>query len=266
MQYSEETIEKLIEIAEKKGEYTAVANYLGISLNKLLTKRRQYPALEKALSEAVKKYSVKNGIPYNYEFTSEELEEITKLVAKQNVDAAAKKYGGRADKFWRMRKGNPELEAAIVKGQSLRKGNTVFQRAMNLFSTFDSKQLKKVSEVAESGGLEAVERKYGFAAHALNRCRKHLLELDNAIKAGLRKRPIGAAVASGKKEAKERKIPKPYKTKDKLRNPPREIVNKTLSGIIDQSDTALIKFKKLIQERRLSENIKRLRNGDFDII
>lgn len=126
MQYSQETIEKLIAIAEEKGEYAAVANYLGISQSQLLTKRRQYPKFDIALKEAIEKHSVKNGIPYNYEFTSEELEEITKLVAKQNVDAAAKKYGGRADKFWRMRKGNPELEAAIVKGQILRKGNTVW--------------------------------------------------------------------------------------------------------------------------------------------
>lgn len=260
MQYSQKTIEKLAAIAEEKGEYVAVSNYLGISQSQLLTKRRQYPELDIALKKAIKRHLANKNIPDNYEFSNEELEEITNIVNKGNVEQAAKKYGLSGQSFHDLRKKHPKLDEAITKGQNLRKGNTVFRRAMNLFGNFDAKQLEKLSAIAEDGGLEAVIRKYGFAAHSLNKCRQKLPELDQAIKAGLRKRPIGAGIASSNKE---RKTSKPYKKKDKFRKPPREIVDKTMLAVEDNSAAAWANFRQMVEERWAREHLKRARKGDY---
>lgn len=265
MQYSQETIEKLASIAEEKGEYVAVSNYLGITQSQLLTKRRQYPELDIALKAAVKKYKFKNHLSYKHKFTKEELEDITQLVKEKNVESAAKIYGGSADKLWIMRKSNPELEAAIIKGQTMRKGNTVFRQAMNLFGDFDTKQLAKVSKIAEEGGLEAVVKKYGFAANALNKCRQNILELDKAIKAGLRKRPIGAGVPSSKSKDKNKEIktPKTYKKKGEFKKPPREIIDKTMLAVEENSSSALESFRKIVEERKVKDNLQKARKGYY---
>lgn len=271
MQYSRETIAKLVKVAEEKGEYGAVAGYLDIHPTTLGVHRKECPILDKALSDAIRRYYANNRLPEDYNFSLEELAEITKIVSEQNVDAAARIYGSRADKFFRMRKSNPQLEAAIVKGQKLREVNTPSNEAIKLFKDFGVRKLKEVTEVTKNSGIEALENKYGFSSHVLNKTRKELPKLDAAIKAGFRKRPIGAAIpsikakiAESKNEKKERKISKPYKTKDKTRKPPKEIINKTMIGIEDQTETALLKFKKRMEENKKKEFVKRMRSGDFD--
>lgn len=263
MQYSQETIEKLVAIAEEKGEYVAVSNYLGISQSQLLTKRRQYSELDIALKKAIKRHLAKRTMPDDYKFSVEELEDITATVKEYNVDQAGKKYGLAAGAFFNMRKSNPALDAAIIKGQKLRKENTPLNKAIKLFKTFDADKFKEVTEVAENGGLEAVEKKYDCSPHILTKSRKQFPELEEAIRAGLSKRPIGAAVASANTVNKERKAPKPYKKKDKLRKPPREIVDKTMLTIEENSASALENFRKMIEERKARDHLKRARKGDY---
>lgn len=48
------------------------------------------------------------------------------------------------------------------------------------------------------------------------------------------------------------------------KKPPREIIDHTLSGIIDQTDKALADFKKMIERNKQLEHVKKLKNGDFD--
>lgn len=265
MQYSRETIAKLVKIAEEKGEYGAVAGYLNIHPTTLGVHRKECPILDKALSDAIRRYYANNRLPDNHEFSTEELEDITSTVREYNVDQAGKKYGLAAGVFFNMRKNNPALDAAIIKGQKLRKENTPFNKAIKLFKTFDTDKFKEVTEVTKNGGLEAVEKKYGCSPHILTKSRRELPKLEAAIKAGLRKRPIGAAVTSANKKVnKERKPQKPYKTKDKLRKPPKEIVDNTILHIEDESMSALARFRKHMEERKRREHLKKVLNGDYD--
>ena len=80
MQYSQETIEKLVAIAEEKGEYGAVAGYLDIHTTTLNIRRKECPILDKALSDALKRHAAKSKLPDNYKFSKKELEDITATV------------------------------------------------------------------------------------------------------------------------------------------------------------------------------------------
>jgi hypothetical protein len=206
-----------------------------------------------------------------YTFSREELSEIMEIVRKENVEAASRKFCNKPYVFFDLRKSYKELDEAIVKGQEARKDETPLKQAFRIFESFSEKELEDITELTKKVDLITVAKKYGCSIHSLNKCRRKLPHLDAAIKKGIRFKPIGAAILSikakiseTKNEKKERKTSKPYNTKGSTRKPPREIVNKTLSGVVDQSDTALSSFRKLMQENNRIENIKRLRNGDYN--
>ena len=272
MQYNKEKLEKLSAIAEKHGTFESVANHLGISPNKLLEKREKDIELDKILKEAVQKYKANNCISNNYVFSNQELEDITRLVKEQNIESAARKYGVSAQIFHNARTKNTDLNEAIIKGQEERKSNSSLNQARAMFEKLDYLEaLEKIKEITLDGGVEAVEKYYKVSPHILRRCRQELPNLDAAIKKGLKIRPTGAAIPSikakivkSKNEKKERKISKVYNVKNKKRKPPKEIINKTMIGIEDQTETALLKFRKLMQENKKKEFAKRMRAGDFD--
>lgn len=259
-------------IAEKHGTFDSVANYLGISPNKLLEQRIKNIELDKVLKKAVKKYKTDTCFAEDYEFSSEELEDIAKLVKEHNVDYAAKRYGIRADKLFRMRHNNELLEAAIKKGQEQRKSNSRFNQALSMFKKLNySKSMNKINNIVLNGGIEAVEKYYKVSPYILRMCRKELSELDSAIKKALKQRPkksvtssIKVKITENNLEKKEEKVSKTYNEKGTTRKPPKEIIDKTMKGIRDQTDNALANFRKLMQERKKLEYRKRFLNGEFE--
>lgn len=102
MQYNNETIAKLVKIAEEKGKYDAVGSYLGIHPTTLKVRRRECPILDKALSEALKKHVANSRLVVDYKFSKEELEDITAIVRESNIDIASKKYGLASTAFFKI--------------------------------------------------------------------------------------------------------------------------------------------------------------------
>lgn len=273
MTYSPEKLKELSAIAEKHGTFDSVANYLGISPSKLLENRTKNIELDKILKKAVQKYKTDTCFAEDYEFSTEELEDITKLVRKHNMDYAAKKYGVRADKLFRMRHNNKLLEAAIKKGQEQRKSDNRYNQALSMFRKLedDTEFLNNITDIALDGGIEAVEKYYKVSPHIIRMCRKELPKLNSAIKKALKQRPRRSATSSVKAKItetnfkkKEEKINKIYNEKGTTRKPPKDIIDKTMNGIVDQTDTALANFRKLMEENKLRELAKRKKSGDFD--
>ncbi len=272
MQYSKKRLEELAKIAEKHGTFESVSDHLKISISQLYAERMKYIELDKVLKKAIKLYKVNYHSFNKYAFSDQELEDITRLVKKQNIEAAARKYGVSAQVFHNARTKNSDLNAAIIKGQEQRKANTSLNQALSMFKKLDcTKALEKITEIALDGGIDAVEKYYKVSPHILRMCRKELPNLESAIKKALKQRPNGAAIPSikakiikTKNDKKERKTSKTYNKKDSTRKPPREIIDRTLSGIIDQTDNALADFKKMIERNKQLEHVKRLKNGDFD--
>lgn len=196
-------------------------------------------------------------------FSKSELAEITKLVREQNVDAAAKRFGKRADAFFLMRREDSELEEAIKLGQRQRQQGTMFHQALEVFTALSKEELADITKIASEGGLKAVTKKYNVSAHILGRCRKELPDLENAVKTGLRHRPVGFSVEKNKKNIGAKK-PKVYKKKDEFRKPPEKLVNKTKFVIYDDSEAALAKFQEEQQEAKELRYRQQLRNGDYD--
>lgn len=272
--YSQEKLKEIAKIAEEKGTYEEVASYIGISVNKLYEKRKKNPKLEEILTESFEKYHANNISLKNYVFTEVELEEITATVRDSNIEMASSKYGVSAQVFHGLRRNNPGLDKAIIKGQEERKSNSLLNQALAMFRKLDdAASLNNITDIVLNGGVEALEEYYKVSPHILRRCRKEIPNLEISIKKALKQRPAGAAIPSiqakitkTKSEKKERKSSKPYNKKGFTRKPPREIIDKTLSGIADKTDTALTNFRKLMQERKQLENIKRIRDGDFNNI
>mgnify|MGYP003321418907 CR=1 FL=1 len=269
--YSLEKLEELSAIAEKHGTFDSVANYLGISPNKLLEQRIKNIELDKFLKKAVKKYKTDTCFAEDYEFSTEELEDIAKLVREHNVDYAAKRYGVRADKLFRMRHNNELLESAIKKGQEQRKSDSMFNQALSMFRKLDEECLNNITDIALDGGIEAVEKYYKVSPYILRICRKELPKLDSAIKKALKQRPrksvtsgIKAKITETNFKKKEEKVSKIYNEKGTTRKPPKEIIDKTMKGIRDQTDNALANFRKLMHERKKLEYRERFLNGEFE--
>lgn len=175
MQYSKETLEELAQIAEEKGTYEAVALHLGIGTTTLYEIRKKNTTLRETLTGAIKRYHAKNISLKDYVFTKNDLKEITEIVAESNIETAASKYGVSGQMFHQLRNSNPALNKAIEKGQEQRENNTPYRKAMVLFQSFDKTQLEEATKVAEQGGLPALEQKYGYSSHVMNKCRKQLL-------------------------------------------------------------------------------------------
>lgn len=270
--YSPEKLKELSAIAEKHGTFDSVANHLKISANKLLEQRIKDVELDKVLKKAVQKYKNETYLAEDYEFSTEELEDIAKLVREHNVDYAAKRYGVRADKLFRMRHNNELLEAAIKKGQEQRKSDSRFNQALSMFRKLDDTELlNNITDIALDGGIEAIEKYCKVSPHILRMCRKELPKLDYAIKKALKQRPrrsatssIKAKITENNLEKKEEKVSKIYNEKGTTRKPPKEITDKTMNGIADQTDDALANFRKLMQERKKLEHKKRILDGEFE--
>lgn len=271
MQYSKEKLQELAKIAEEKGSYEGIALHIGISVNKLYDRRKKNPELEEVLAKAIEKYQSKHVTLKDHVFSEQELEEITQLVKEKNIESASIKYGVSAQVFNALRKNKPELDSAIIKGQKERKSDSLLNQALAMFREIESREsLNKITEIALDGGVEAVEKYYKVSPHILRRCRQEISNLNDAIKNALKKRPCGAAIpsiqskiAKTKSEKKEHKSGKAYNTKRNTKKPPREIINKTMSGVADQTDDALAKFKKLMEERKRLEHRQRVISGEF---
>ncbi len=270
MQYSKEKLEELEQVAETKGTYESVALHLGVSDTKLYELRRKNTALREILTKAIKRYHAKNVNLKDYVFTKSDLEEITKIVAESNLETAASKHGVSAQMFHKLRNDNPALDKAIKKGQEERINNTPYMKAMALFKSFDKAKLEEATKIAEQGGLEALEKEYGYSTHVMNKCRKELPQLELAIRTGIRKRPGGLAVEGAKEKAKAtnaKKEPKPskaYNKKGSTRKPPKEIMDQTFLNVQEDSISVIAKLRKDIEERRKRDYLKQIRNGDYD--
>ena len=275
MRYTEKTLSEISKVAEEKGTYESVAVYLGINVSRLYEQRQNNPTLENVLKAAIEKWHVKNVSMKDYEFSKEELEDITKIVADKNIDAASAKYGLSASVFFTLRKTRPELDAAISKGQKLRTSNTLMNKALSMFNKLTYPEaLDSIYEKTLNGGTRAVEEYYEVSAHILRKCRQEIPELNKAIMDALAKRPIGAAIPStrkkliaGKKDKaqKDSKAVKKY-NKSGSRKPPRELIDTTMLGISEQSEQALANFRKSFAERKLREDIRSLRSEYDDMI
>ena len=266
MQYSKKRLEELAQIAEKHGTFESVSDHLKISISQLYADRMKYIELDKVLKKAIKLYKVNYHSFNKYAFSDQELEDITRLVKKQNIEAAARKYGVNAHVFHNARTNNSSLNAAIIKGQEQRKANTSLNQALSMFKKLDYKEaLEKITEIALDGGVNAVEKYYKVSPYILRKCREELPKLDSAIKDALKQKPSGAAIPSVKaKIIKTKKDKKACKTKTDNTPKIKAIINTTLSGISDQTEVNLANFKKMIERNKQLEHAKRLKNGDFD--
>ncbi|MFK7974357.1 MAG: hypothetical protein AB8B66_05805 [Rickettsiaceae bacterium] len=141
-----------------------------------------------------------------------------------------------------------------------------------MFRKLDNTEfLNNITDIALDGGIEAVEKYYKVSPHILRMCRKELPKLDSAIKKALKQRPRRSATSSVKAkvtetnfEKKEKKINKIYNEKGTTRKPPKDIIDKTMNEIADQTDTALANFRKLMEDNKRRELVKRKKSGDFD--
>ena len=149
MQYSKKRLEELAKIAEKHGTFESVSDHLKISISQLYAERMKYIELDKVLKKAIKLYKVNYHSFNKYAFSDQELEDITRLVKKQNIEAAARKYGVSAQVFHNARTKNSDLNAAIIKGQEQRKANTSLNQALSMFKKLDcTEALEKITEIA----------------------------------------------------------------------------------------------------------------------
>jgi hypothetical protein len=266
MKYSKKRLEELAKIAEKHGTFESVSDHLKISISQLYAERMKYIELDNVLKKAIKLYKVNYHSFNKYAFSDQELEDITRLVKKQNIEAAARKYGVSAQVFHDARKKNSDLNAAIIKGQEQRKTNTSLHQALSMFKKLYYKEtLEKITEIVLDGGIDAVEKYYNISPHILRMCRKEIPNLETTIKKGIKQRPSGAAIPSiqakitkTKNEKKERKTKTDNKPKIKA------IINTTLSGVSDQTEINLANFKKMVKRNKQLEHVKRLKNGDFN--
>lgn len=188
------------------------------------------------------------------------------MVKKQNIEAAARKYGVSAHVFHNARTNNSDLNAAIIKGQEQRKANNSFNQALSMFKKLDYKEaLEKITEIVLDGGVNAVEKYYKVSPHILRKCREELPKLDTVIKNALKQKPAGAAIPSIQaKITKTKNEKKARKTKTDNKPKIKAIINTTLSGVSDQTEVNLANFKKMIEKNKQLEHVKRLKNGDFD--
>lgn len=270
--YSDKKLKEIVKIAEEKGTYEAVASHLGISCSKLYEQRKENTALRDILTKAIKRYYAKNISLKDYVFTESELKEVTAIVAESNIETVASRYGVSGQGFHQLRKDNPALDKAIKKGQEERTNNTPYMKAMALFKSFDKAKLEEATKIAEQGGLEALEKEYGYSSHVMNKCRKKLPQLELAIRKGIRQRPTGLAVegavikAKATNAKKETKPSKAYKTKGTVKSPPKELINRTMLAVEDNTEAAWLNFRKIVQANKNKEHLKRVRNGEFDNI
>jgi hypothetical protein len=266
MQYSKKRLEELGKIAKKHGTFESVSDHLKISISQLYADRKKNTELDTVLKKAIKSYKIKYQDFDKYAFSDQELEQITKLVTEENIEAAARTYGVSAHVFHSARTNNSGLNAAIIKGQEQRKANTFLNQALSMFKKLDYKEaLEKITEIALDGGVNAVEKYYKVSPHILRKCREELPKLDAAIKDALKQKPAGAAIPSVKaKIIKTKKDKKARKTKTDNTPKIKAIINTTLSGISDQTEVNLANFKKMIERNKQLEYAKRLKNGDFD--
>ena len=269
---SPEKLKEIAKIAEEKGTYEGVALHIGITVNKLYEKRKKNLKLEEALTKGFERYHAQNVTLKDHVFSKQELEEITRLVKEQNIESASIKYGVSAQVFHGLRRNNSDLDKAIIKGQEERKSNSLLNQALAMFRKLDdTASLNNITDMVLNGGVDSVEKYYNISPHILRMCRKEIPNLETTIKKGLKQRPSGAAIPSiqakitkTKNEKKERNPSKIYNKKGTTKKPPREIINKTMSGIADQADAALAKFRKLVQERKQLEHRQRFLNGEFE--
>ena len=266
MQYSKKRLEELAKIAEKHGTFKSVSDHLKISINQLYAERMKYTELDEVLKKAIKLYKVNYHSFNKYVFSNQELEDITRLVKKQNIEAAARKYGVSSQVFHNARTKNSDLNAAIIKGQEQRKANTPLNQALSMFKKLDcTEALEKITEIALDGGIDAVKKYYKVSPRILRMCRKELPNLESAIKNALKQKPNGAAIPSIKaKIIKTKNEKKARKTKTDNKPKIKAIINTTLSGVSDQTEVNLANFKKMIEKNKQLEHVKRLKNGDFD--
>ena len=85
-------------------------------------------------------------------------------------------------------------------------------------------------------------------------------ELDTAIKKGLQSRPNGA---NGKRNGKN-KGGRPTKAEKQKYTKEKSINSLSVFGEEIDSNAALANFRKLMQERKASEHIKRVKSGEYD--
>lgn len=203
-------------------------------------------------------------------FTKEELSEITEIVRTENVEAASRKFCNRPTVFFTLRKSYKELADAIAKGQQQRKEETPLKRAFRYFEALAKEELKEITELVKESGVTAVAEKYGFSIHSINACRKELPKLDEAIKIGIRSKPTGAAIPHVKDKIVQTRNEKKNgtstvcKPKDKTRKPPREIVDKTILAIEDNTTEAWQNFKRTMRENKERALLKSIKNGYYD--
>lgn len=188
-----------------------------------------------------------------YTFTKADLEEITKIVSIKNVEAASKKFCNRLYVFYDLRKIDKALNEAIKKGQTLRKQNTEVNKAIEYFGKFTCKEFAELKDLVINYSVYKMPEQYGFKVATINAARKKLPQLDKAVKDGINIKKSIVATVNYKKGVKNNNKPKI-----------KEIVNTTLSEISDQPEVNLANFKKMIKKNKRLENLKKLKNGDFD--
>lgn len=189
-------------------------------------------------------------------FSQQDLEKITELVRNNNIEVAAKYFGFSFATLHKFRKLNPKLQAAINKGQEERvKTKGGYETALARFQSFNKEEMQQLSDLACKGGLELVTKKYNISIFILNKCRKACAELDFAMRIGLTKK--------GKKPHKKRYI-SGSDHDGKAKKPPKELIDSTMKGIACEGEVALANFRELQKQRKLREDVRRVRDGEYD--
>jgi hypothetical protein len=209
----------------------------------------------------------------NYKFTEKELEEITNIVAQKSIDEAQRKLGFNGDQFLSLRKINTKLDKAIKKGQEIRHKlqNHQLYKELDRFSSFSEEELEKIKQIAlQRAGIKSIQLEYKISKRTLEHLRQRLPKIAKAINEGV-------SLRKQKNETIEENIKKDTELKVKNKSKPVKVRKGHLdyqlelkirqNNVYESPDTALKKYKKLVEERKLQETKKRLENGEFrDII
>lgn len=209
----------------------------------------------------------------NYKFTEEELKEVTRIVSQKSIDEAQRKLGFNGDQFLSLRKTDVRLDKAIKKGQEIRHRlqNQQLYKELDRFGSFSEEELEKIKQIAsQRAGIKSIQFEYKVSKRTLEHLRKRLPKIAKVINEGLSlrkqknetieeniKKDTNFKVKNKSKSFKVRKGHLDYQLELKIRQ----------NNVYESPDTALKKYKKLVEERKLQETRRRLERGEFrDII
>lgn len=116
---------------------------------------------------------------------------------------------------------------------------------------FSKEDLLKITELLQEQNLSEVSRQFGLTDLKLLYEKKYNTDLAEAIQKGINLRPKNFKYKQAQK----------YKKRKELSL--KENAQSTVNALITDEQDALVKYRTLVQERKLQESYKQLKNQEF---